>query len=324
MTEWIGWLRAMAGTAPMAMVSILASEGSAPRGAGTRMIVTEDGLFGTIGGGRLEFVAIAQARAILGHAPGSWRVQDYPLGPLLGQCCGGRVRLLVEHVDPEGLGWTAAAATGGVLVSRLTPAHVERHVDARARPVPLSARGEPLRTGAAFAERIGERRLPVYLFGAGHVGQAIARHAAHLPLRLAWFDTRPEREAVEGVTVVPEDMIAGCVGDAPEEAAVVILTHDHGLDYRLTRAALDRAPLAFVGLIGSGAKRARFLSRLARDGISDEARARLTCPIGIEGIRGKEPDVIAIATLAQLLRLGNGRSPLSRACCPGSPARRAG
>lgn len=302
MIDWLEWLRTV--EEPVALISILASEGSAPRGAGTRMLVTGAGERGTIGGGQLEYRAIEQARAILAHPPGNWRIQDYPLGPLLGQCCGGRVRLLIEHVDPASLGWTSDAQEESTLVSRLTADGVQRHVIADAMPQPLSARGDRPGEGTAIVERIGGHRRPLYLFGAGHVGQAVARHARGLPLRLAWFDTRPAFEAIDGVTIVADDMIGHCVAEAPADAAVVILTHDHDLDYRLTRAALERAPLAFVGLIGSATKRARFHTRLERDAVPADSRARLTCPIGIGGVTGKEPDVIAIATLAQLLQLG--------------------
>lgn len=297
--EWIGWL---ASAAPSALVSVLATEGSAPRAAGTRMLVTHDGLRGTIGGGALEHRAIAQARAILAEPPGAWRVQDYPLGPLLGQCCGGRVRLLVEHVDPAALGWTADVGDGATLVTSLD-ATVTRRIDPTAAPVPQSARGARPGAGARLIERLGQRSRPLYLFGAGHVGQAIARRLPGLPLRLAWFDSRTGLDGMDALTIVPGDGLTGCVDEAPADAAILILTHDHALDYALTRAALRRAP-AFVGLIGSATKRARFLSRLATDGLGDTARARLTCPIGVTGVAGKEPDVIAIAALAQLLALG--------------------
>jgi xanthine dehydrogenase accessory factor len=103
--------------------------------------------------------------------------------------------------------------------------------------------------------------------------------------------------------VTPDEEIEQCVAEAPAQAAVVILTHDHPLDYRLALAALTREPVAFVGMIGSQTKRARFLSRLARDGVPAKALARLQCPIGLEGVGGKEPDVIAISVLAQLLQL---------------------
>ena len=300
--DWIEFLRTIPAREPAAMISVLATEGSAPRGAGTRMVVTAAADHGTIGGGALEFQVLAQARAILALPPGSWRVQDYPLGPLLGQCCGGRVRLLIEHIDPQALGWLADAGEGRVLISQLRPGSIARHVS-DGPAVPLSARGDRPREGSCLAEPIGQRLRPLYLFGAGHVGQAIARHVAGLPLRLAWFDTRQVFETIEGVAVVPEPAIASCIAEAPDDAAIAILTHDHALDYRLAQAALTRPPVAFVGLIGSQTKRARFLSRLERDGVPPAARARLTCPIGLAGIAGKEPDVIAIALLAQLLQL---------------------
>ena len=302
-------LRQIAPAEPVAMVSVLATEGSAPRGAGTRMLVTREATHGTIGGGRLEWMATGQAREILSQSPGSWRVQDYPLGPLLGQCCGGRVRLLVEHVDPARLGWLADADRGGVLVTRLGDGGLERVVVTDAPVVPLPARGDRPGPGAVLAEALADDACPLWLFGAGHVGQAIAAHAARLPLRLAWFDTRADFAEHPGVTVVDAEAIADCVAEAPADAAIVILTHDHGLDYRLTLAALRRPPVAFVGLIGSATKRARFRGRLARDGIDAAGLARLTCPIGTPGITGKAPDVIAIAVLAQLLQLSLPQRP---------------
>ncbi|WP_380779918.1 xanthine dehydrogenase accessory protein XdhC [Sphingomonas sp. R86520] len=303
MIDWLTWLRDIAPREPSAMISILASEGSAPRGAGTRMLVTASALHGTIGGGQLEYRAVDQARAILAHPVGSWRVQDYPLGPLLGQCCGGRVRLLVENIDPTGLAWIADAAEERVLVSLLTPTGIERRISRDAVPMSQSARGPAPLAGTSFAEIVGQRRRPIYLFGAGHVGQAIARHAVNLPFRLAWFDTRPVFETIDGVAIVPEPSIATCVAEAPADSAILILTHDHAIDYQLTKAALERSPVAFVGLIGSATKRARFDARLDREGIPVDARARLTSPIGIARVAGKEPDVIAISTLAQLLQL---------------------
>ena len=302
MSQWIGWLRRL-GDEPAALVSVLATEGSAPRGAGTRMLVTTDGQQGTIGGGALEFRAAEQARAMLDRVPGDWRVQDYPLGPLLGQCCGGRVRLLVERVDPAALGWLHDAEAGQMLETRLEDGAVVRQVFQRETATRPTARGPRPGVGIRFVEPVAERPRPVYLFGAGHVGQAVARHAAGLPLQLAWFDTRAEMAGIDGVTVMDEAAITGCLSDAPDDAAVVIMTHDHPLDYELTLAALRRDRAGFVGLIGSDTKIARFTSRLKADGIGEAALERLTAPIGVPGVLGKEPDVIAISVLAQLLQL---------------------
>lgn len=290
MTDWRAQARAALQQGPAALVTILATEGSAPRGPGARMVVTETGLTGTIGGGALEHQAAEQARAILAHPPGSWRVQDYPLGPLLGQCCGGRVRLLVERLGdvPEADG-PFQVQVGDTL----------RRVPTEARPIALSARDPKPEAGDSFVEPDDSDRLPVLLFGAGHVGKAIAARAQGLPLHLGWYDSRPEAAETPGVALADEEAMTACAGSAGHDTAVVILTHDHGLDYRLTAAALA-SPACYVGLIGSETKRARFLSRLEKDGID---HGRLTCPIGLPGLKGKEPEVIAIATLAQLLTL---------------------
>ncbi|MBV9884872.1 MAG: xanthine dehydrogenase accessory protein XdhC [Sphingomonadaceae bacterium] len=308
MADWAAEAREALRRGPAALVTILATEGSAPRGPGARMVVTETGLAGTIGGGRLEHLSAAQARAILAHAPGSWRVQDYPLGPLLGQCCGGRVRLLVEHLDsvPDGAGPFEVILTERV-ERRLLPDESRDPGNGAAPLGPgfrrgtLSARGPLPERGTRFVEPIEADSLPVLLFGAGHVGRAIAARAAGLPLELGWYDSRPEAAEASGAMFAGEAEIVACAAAAPERGAVVILTHDHGLDYRLAAAAL-RSPARFVGLIGSRTKRARFVSRLAKDGVD---AARLTCPIGLAGIPGREPEVIAIAALAQLLMLRN-------------------
>ena len=289
MADWTAHAREALLQGPAALVTILATEGSAPRGPGARMIVTKTGLAGSIGGGALEHQATAQARKILTLGPGSWRVQDYPLGPLLGQCCGGRVRLMVERLEsvPESGG--PFAVTLSDRVSRAAGEEGGR-LDARG-PLPIA--------GDRFIEPAETDLLPVTMFGAGHVGKAIAARAAGLPLHIAWHDSRPEAAETAGVVLADEEAMVACAGSASEHAAVVILTHDHALDYRLAAAALA-SPARFVGLIGSQTKRARFLSRLDKDGID---HGRLTCPIGLPGIAGKEPEVIAIATLAQLLAL---------------------
>jgi xanthine dehydrogenase accessory factor len=296
MADWTVHAREALRRGPTALVTILATEGSAPRRPGARMIVTHEGLAGSIGGGALEHQSIAQARAILGLDPGSWRVQDYPLGPLLGQCCGGRVRLLVEHLaePPE---------RGGPYEVVLADRVERRPLSGRNAPPPApSARGPLPVTGARFLEAVESDLLPVFLFGAGHVGRAIAARADGLPFALAWHDSRPELAESPGVAVADEAAMVAAAAAAPEGSAIIVVTHDHGLDYRLVAAALA-GPARFVGLIGSRTKRARFLSRLEADGVDG---ARLTCPIGLPGIDGREPEVIAIATLAQLLML---RSP---------------
>jgi xanthine dehydrogenase accessory factor len=293
MTDWTAHARDALSRGPAALVTILATEGSAPRGPGARMVVTEARLAGSIGGGALEHQAAAQARAILALEPGSWRIQDYPLGPLLGQCCGGRVRLLVERLAD-------APQQDGPFEIELGDRVLRRPIAGEA-PGAMQARGPLPTAGARFIEPLETDAMPVFMFGAGHVGRAIAARAAGLPLHLSWYDSRPELAETPGVYPAGEAELVARAAEAPEDAAVVILTHDHGLDYRIAAAALG-SRARFVGLIGSQTKRARFLSRLAADGVD---AARLTCPIGLPGISGREPEVIAIAALAQLLMLRN-------------------
>ena len=302
MTRWIGSLRWLDGR-PCAMVSLLATEGAAPQGAGTRMLVWSDAHEGTIGGGALEGRVLSQARAILDRPPGAWRIVDDGLDTVEGRSCPGRVRLLIEHVDPAALDWLHDAEPGRMLETRFGESGVSRAIFVRETATRQSARGDMPGVGARIVEPLGERARPLYLFGAGHVGQAIARHAVGLPLQLAWFDTRPEQGGIDGVTVVSEEQVADCVELAPSDAAIAIITHDNTLDYHLALTALRREPVAFVGMLGSSAKLARMRSGLQAEGVTDETLARLTAPIGLPGIRGREPDVIAIAVLAQLLSL---------------------
>jgi xanthine dehydrogenase accessory factor len=284
------------------MVTILAVEGSSPREAGVRMVVTADGQSGSIGGGALEKVATNQARAILGQAPGAWRVQDYPLGPLLGQCCGGRVRLLVERLDPDGSGWLDQLRPGSLLATRFAAGRLERKAAEAGEPSPAVVRAPAPGPGDVIVERIAPAYRPVIMFGAGHVGQAIAKAAQDLPFALAWFDVRAEAEGEPELLIADEGVLLAAARAAGPDDAVLVLTHDHALDFRLTVAAL-RGRSGFVGLIGSATKRARFVSRLAKEEIDGPALDRLICPIGLPGVVGKEPAVIAVAVMAQLLSL---------------------
>jgi xanthine dehydrogenase accessory factor len=293
MPDWASAALAALAAEPTALVTILATEGSAPRGAGTRMTVTAESIAGTVGGGALEHRLVQQARLLLDEPPGTWRIQDYPLGPFLGQCCGGRVRALIERLDPNHADWVAE---GGAQCVALRPDHVARVAGNGVAPLARGARPE---VGACFGEPDGGPKLDVMLFGAGHVGCAIASLFPGLPLRLAWYDSRREAAERPGVMLANQEELAACAAAASAETAILVLTHDHQLDYQLVAAALG-SPAHFVGLIGSATKRARFLSRLAKDSID---AGRLTCPIGLAGVEGDEPAVIAVAVVAQLLTL---------------------
>ena len=253
--------------APAFLVRVESTQGSAPREAGAWMAVFAGRLVGTIGGGHLEHQAIAEARRRLAGAPGPDQVR-YALGPALGQCCGGVVHLGFEHL-PQAPDAAAAA-----------------HLRARLAPP----------------------GHPVALFGAGHVGHALARVLAPLPFALTWIDSRdgifPDPPP-EGAVCEHSDPVQQAVPGLAAGTRVLIMSFSHAEDLDVVAACLrrqrERADLPFIGLIGSKTKWATFSNRLRGRGFTQDELAHVTGPIGIPGIEGKEPEVIAVAVAAQLL-----------------------
>ncbi|MFO1272661.1 MAG: xanthine dehydrogenase accessory protein XdhC [Rubrivivax sp.] len=244
---------------PAVVVEVAAHKGSVPREAGTRMLVAADQVLGTIGGGHLEQQAIERARALLRGEPLPAE-QHLPLGPALGQCCGGAVTLR----------YTALSES---------------------RP-------------AEWA--LPEPRFFLQLYGAGHVGRAIVKLLEGLPCRVQWIDEResefPAAASAPHVERVCVEPVEAEVAAAPPGAFYLVLTHSHALDQAITESILRRADFGFLGLIGSKTKRARFVHRFEARGLAPDTIARMTCPIGVPGIAGKEPEVIAVAVVAQLLQ----------------------
>lgn len=251
---------------PAVLVTVLAVQGSVPRGAGTCMLVFADGFSGTIGGGHLEFQALDHARALLGGQAQALQIR-HVLGPSLGQCCGGTVELGFERV------------------------------------------------GSADAPRVQERlsppRQPLALFGGGHVGRAIVQTLAPLPFAVRWIDSRDEifpADVPEGVDCEHSNPVQAAVADLASGSHVLIMSFSHAEDLDIVIACLrrirERHDLPFVGLIGSKTKWASFRHRLEERGFSAAEIQHITCPIGVPGISGKQPEVIAVAVAAQLLQLG--------------------
>ena len=298
---WERLRSAVVDTGQAATVRVVAVRGSAPREAGAALVVRPDGGFwGTIGGGALEWEAIAAARQALGAGRGAALRRDWPLGPDLGQCCGGLVATMTETFDARDL----------ADLDRLVAREKEGPFTCRAtlRPDGRVARAIPDRGGALPAadwlETHGEDVLGLALFGAGHVGRALALALAPLPVAIDWIDTRPDafppvvaQNASARVAADPAAELAGLAAGT----AVLVMTHSHPLDLAIVAAALARADLGPVGLIGSATKRARFLSRLRDAGFAEAAERRLVCPIGLPGIQGKDPAVIAASVAAQVL-----------------------
>ena len=241
-------------------VTLTRVRGSSPRNEGTDMFVAPHALCGTIGGGQLEHMAIERAREMLTDGALN-AAMDVPLGPEIGQCCGGRVELSLVRM---------------------------RQGDRRA---------------ALKQAQQAQAALPsVYVMGAGHVGRALADQLQHLPVNCVLVDTRPEELAQCRADVdmrfsmIPEVEIA----TAPAGSAFVVLTHDHGLDFLLASAALERGDAAYVGMIGSATKRVKFRNWL-RDHCDGQSIENLNCPIGASGSRDKRPSVIAAFVVAEVM-----------------------
>ena len=254
------------------VVEVTAALGSAPREAGTRMLVAASEAVGTVGGGHLELKAVQHAREMLRtrepapHAEQA--IQHFALGPALGQCCGGAVTLGYRTLDAAALArWP--------------------------EPAPL---------------------FHLQLYGAGHVGRAIATLLATLDVSVDWIDEREAEFAATTTLGTPwpahirrvcVDAVEGEVRLAGPGTFYLVLTHDHDLDLRITEAILKRGDFGYLGLIGSKTKRQRFIHRFEQRGVDPDAIARMTCPIGVQPGAGKEPEVIALGVVAQLLqRLG--------------------
>lgn len=232
------------------MVSVLTIKGSTPREVGARMLVSQHALYGTVGGGHLEWKAIAKAREMLAERDIHTSTEDYPLGATLGQCCGGFVTLLFESVI--------------------------------------------------------QSPLQIAIFGAGHVGRAIVHCLENIPCKVTWIDSRENEypsHIPDNTTVLVSDYPVDEIATMPAQSYYLILTHNHQLDLELTEAVLKRNDAAFLGVIGSKTKSARFKHRLQSKGFSEEQIARMHCPMGETDIQSKQPGEIAISVLAQLLKI---------------------
>jgi xanthine dehydrogenase accessory factor len=333
--RWTDALRDAVGSGERAvLVAVAAAAGSTPREAGTAMVVTRDAQAGTIGGGHLEFEATRLAReALAAGNGGSWAVR-FPLAARLGQCCGGVATLVFAMVDADSGAWLDAvtscqraatacaivarrgAGSGGRLVVTLDDARgtlgdsaVDSAAVADARARLASGKGGTALVESAgaslFVHVVRPSAFHVQVFGNGHVGRALVQVLGALPAEVAWVDTREHdfpAAVPANVEVVATDDPAAEVAAAPRGAFLVVLTHSHTLDFDVVEAALAREDLAYVGMIGSKAKRAQFERRLLQRGLSAAALERVTCPIGA-ALASKEPGVIAVGIAAELLKL---------------------
>jgi xanthine dehydrogenase accessory factor len=241
--------------------------GSSPREEGTFMVVGAEHALGTIGGGALEYMVIEHARRLIVGGRAS-EVMDVPLGPEIGQCCGGRVRVDLAYVTP---------AMGERLI--------ERCADDNAK-------------------------LPqVYVFGAGHVGRVLAQILSLLPVKLEVIDTRKIELAMlaPGIASRLVAMPEMVVRQAPLGSSFVIVTHDHALDFLIAHEALSRPDAAYVGMVGSKTKRAKFTNWFREQGGNALVLNKLILPIGAQGLGDKRPAVIAALAAAEMMAHLGGR-----------------
>ena len=391
--DWLPTLVRFLDREPVVVRIVVAEvRGSTPREPGAFMLVGRDGVEGSIGGGQLEWEAIAGARELLEDAAVAARVSKVVLGTDVGQCCGGVVSLWLERFTRERLDFLRKASDAGargcaVLSSTISGAGVEHKVARRAgtgAAAMVSARAtasagagagagagikaalvtagvagdahagavsgtgtdaaaragvdagvaavierlfreprqraHPILTRNAageltFIERLDDEFPAVWLYGAGHVGQALARILAELPLRLTWIDSRAElfpETLGGGVRILHDTDSVATVSEAPVGAYFIVMSHSHPLDFALCHALLERNDFAWLGLIGSASKAARFRSRLRRAGLGTDVIGKLVCPIGVDGIESKWPAAIAVAVAAQLMQqisiVGVGRA----------------
>ena len=304
MTVWARIAAEIAAGRRAVLVAVLATEGSAPREAGARLVLTEAGFTGTIGGGVLEWRALAEAGAMLHRGERQARRLPLTLGPDTGQCCGGRVVLgleLFDATDAAEVATLAAAEAEGPF------AVVARAVDGRWR----RSLAHTLATGDAVSERGGAERLETYgevprrliLFGAGHVGRALTDALLLLPVKTYVVETR-ETELAQisagahhRLAAMPEALIE----EVAPGSAVVILTHDHALDFLIAKEALARDDLAYVGMIGSKTKKATFKNWLKNEFGDADLFEGLVCPVGGAVVKDKRPEVIAALAAAEVL-----------------------
>ncbi|GGP28007.1 xanthine dehydrogenase accessory protein XdhC [Silvimonas amylolytica] len=322
MSHWMQQLaQRLAEGKDQVLVTVARAEGSTPRDAGTVMLVGVDDTHDTIGGGHLEWEAIAMARVLLaGGSPQA--LLRFSLGAKLGQCCGGVVWLVLERIlvaDAPAWQQRALALREGLVVTRQlqSPSHGS---DWQCAPAAGHVATTQLE-GDLKMWSLTQTWLPfpftVMLVGAGHVGAALVHVLAPLGIKLFWID---EREDLFGDQSAWPDNVQCMATDTPESeiaaaapgSCFLLMTHNHSLDFELCQAILKRDDFDYFGMIGSHSKRATFEHRLRDRGVSPERFKDMICPIGVSGITAKEPAAIAIAVAAQLLQVRERRQVLGR------------
>ncbi len=316
MIDWLKPLQEILAQHPAAvLVTVTAVDGSVPREIGATMIVSRDQETGTIGGGNLEYGAIARARELLAQDH-TIECQRVALGPSLGQCCGGRVELLYERVSlqTDWLRTLTEHPIDAVSDDRWLFRCLESPESFVALPADGVALSSDLQSGAGITQSTDDGRrwfclplkqnLPdIWIFGAGHVGQAVVEQLNLLPCQITWIDHRQDwlsyRSELD-IKRVLSDTPADDVDNATAKTYFVVMTHSHAVDFDICYAVLRRERFAWLGLIGSETKFKTFAKRLEQRGISKGLIEQVSCPIGSLPLRSSLPSVIALNLAAEL------------------------
>jgi xanthine dehydrogenase accessory factor len=336
MREWIAALDNLLQSQHAAvLVTVATIKGSTPREAGARMLITEQGNWGTIGGGNLEFQAMDIARNMLSDSQPS-HFQRFTLGAGLGQCCGGVVTLMFERfvqgcIELQQLQQMVVSDERFIQLIALDDHQNQRYLISQTRSLSNTdnvcdqalvqqARnyldnnessavikligGE--QDCSYFFDPVRDDNFHIMIFGAGHVGQAVVKILADQACHITWVDTRDNQfpdSNPDNVSIICSDTPEAEIEQATAGTYFLVMTHDHQLDQQLAQTILKRSDFAYFGLIGSSTKRHKFEHRLRARGISDTALSRMICPIGIDGIYSKQPAAIALSVSAQIIQL---------------------
>lgn len=308
------------------LATVTAGHGSVPRGAGARMLVTEEGrAYGTIGGGAVEYEAVVRARELLSGGGNSSEVfRLYPNQVKdLGMVCGGEVEVWFRRFDERDLPlaekalalfrektafWLACGISpeGPMALCRpegvLRGGEVPPAVLEALGPRPVTVEAEGLRW---FAERMLSPER-VYIFGGGHVSQALVPALAAVGFRCVILEDREEfcrRELFPGaeeVRLIDMARVSEAAEITPDDY-VVIMTRGHRDDLRI-QAQVLRTPARYIGVIGSRKKKASVFAQLREMGFTDADLDRVTTPIGL-AIGAETPAEIAVSITAQLIQV---------------------
>ena len=247
--NWLAAINALTATGETyVLITLLGTRGSTPRSSGTKMVVSAEQSYGTIGGGHLEYKTIAMARDMLADAERHQHIEHFPLGPALGQCCGGSTSVLFE--------------------------------------------------------RMAASNVNIMLFGAGHVGKALANILADLPCRVHWVDPRAEQfpaKLADTISAIVSDTPGAEAATMPAQSYYLVMTHNHQLDFEICEAILKRDDFGYLGLIGSETKWRRFQQRFDHRGHPPQAIARIHCPVGLAQIPGKRPMEVAVSIAGEII-----------------------